>query len=213
MNEVVCSISPIGWRAIPLAVLVPVTCTVSAAQEALLRAPGSPADCYGRSRVSWPRSPVSAPGLRSLRQLSYTSAVGSVALVAAMVVALAYGFRDELDHLRTFEPQLGKFDTYFTSFGSIAFLFCIQFLVLPIERAMKKHENFPRALSTSFFIIAVFNILFAVLCYYFWGNCTRDIILSNMNEDVLTDVVKGTGRGADAPGPGRRARAYTAGGR
>ena len=129
--------------------------------------------------------------MRTLKQLSYTSAVGSVALVAAMAVTLAYGFRDELDNLRTFEPVLWNWSTYFTSFGSIAFLFCIQFLVLPIERAMKKHELFPRALSVSFTLIAIFNILFAVLCYYFWGLCTRDIILSNMRDDILTDIVKG----------------------
>ena len=127
-----------------------------------------------------------------------------------MIVTLVYGFRDELDHLRTFEPELSNFETYFTSFGSIAFLFCIQFLVLPIERAMKKHELFPRALSVSFFIIAVFNILFAVLCYYFWGLCTRDIILSNMRDDVLTDVVKGTGceTNKQTAVPGRRAHVH-----
>ena len=100
-----------------------------------------------------------------MKQLSYTSGVGSFFVVAAMIVKVVYGFVYQMEHLRAFEPALVNAN-YFSAFGSVAFLYCIHVLVLPIERAMFRHDKFPLTLSTAFTIMAVFN---TVAC---WATCS-----------------------------------------
>jgi amino acid permease len=78
--------------------------------------------------------------LRSFRFLSFTSALGTVAVAAAIAavsahVASEHGSVDAAlaaaAALPLWPPSAAA---YLRSFGSVAFLFCINFLVLPIER-------------------------------------------------------------------------------
>ncbi|KCV71901.1 hypothetical protein H696_01310 [Fonticula alba] len=129
--------------------------------------------------------------LRTLKALSYTSVVGTLCLVVGMVVTMVYGFDHHLDDLRTADPTLIRFDTYFHSFGSVAFLFCISFLVLPIERSMRYPRRFwlPLALSVAF--VSLSNIVFAILGYLFFGEDICSNILHNLTiPSVLVDVIK-----------------------
>ena len=118
-------------------------------------------------------------GLRNLKQLSYTSVVGSFFVVAAMVITIIYGIIYNADHFKTFEPDWVS-SGYFKAFGSVAFLYCIHVLILPIERAMIRHTKFLHTLSSAFAVMATFNTLFALFCYFFWGEATSDFILTNL---------------------------------
>lgn len=131
-------------------------------------------------------------GLRTLKALSNFSALGTLALLLGLCVTMAYGFKYERENIRTTEPELFRFDTYFHSFGSVAFLFCISFLVLPIERSMKDNRLFWLPLTASVVAVTITNIIFAILGYLFFGAAIEDNILNNLTEpDVLVDIVKG----------------------
>ncbi len=78
--------------------------------------------------------------LRSFRFLSFTSTLGTVAVAAAIAAVSAHVVQQHgsaaaiaaaLSSLPLWPPSAGD---YLRSFGSVAFLFCINFLVLPIER-------------------------------------------------------------------------------
>jgi hypothetical protein len=89
------------------------------------------------------------------------SILGNMSLVAGMTATLLYGFLfkslQPLDHYAIFRP-----DTYPLSFGTVAFLFCVHFLVrqcvnlglnilqvLPIEESMREPQKWPRSLAVS----------------------------------------------------------------
>ena len=82
--------------------------------------------------------------LRSFRFLSFTSALGTFAVTAAIVAVSAHVASEHgsaaaaaaaLAALPLWPPSAAA---YLRSFGSVAFLFCINFLVLPIERCPRR---------------------------------------------------------------------------
>ena len=136
-----------------------------------------------------------------------------------MVVTIIYGIIYNSENFKTFQPDWVS-SGYFKAFGSVAFLYCIHVLILPIERAMIRHTKFLHTLSSAFAVMATFNTLFALLCYFFWGDDTSDFILKNLMRededgqlyyDTLGIIVVSTSRVRDdrAGGAYQRARLLT----
>ena len=148
--------------------------------------------------------------LRSFKNLAFTSLFGTISLCAALIVTTVYGFTYNLEEFKTFVPPAFSAD-YFHSFGSVAFLFCIQFLIIPIERAMAQPDTIWRPMTctcrvpmsslivlpiVSVTSISFFNIIFGVFGFMFFGEGTCGSILSNLDDEssaavVLAQVVRG----------------------
>lgn len=75
-----------------------------------------------------------------------------------MTATLIYGTKTHLlilvGFLYTKIKPIGEYtafrpETYSLSFGSVAFLFCVHFLILPIEESMKEQRKFPLSLTVT----------------------------------------------------------------
>ncbi|KAL3769866.1 hypothetical protein ACHAWU_007072 [Discostella pseudostelligera] len=129
--------------------------------------------------------------IRNYSIFAFTSALGVSAVVGGMMVTLAYGVWVDpgggiggalmaVERLRmwpdSFENAFGG------SFGTIAYLFCINFLTFPIINSMKDAKNdYDGAVSYAVAVIWIVNVIFAILCLGFYGNETQDLILGNLD--------------------------------
>jgi amino acid permease len=84
--------------------------------------------------------------LRSFKILGYASVVGNFCLLAGIVGTVAIGGTGGPE-----PPSLTMFDISEIpkSMGTVSFVFCINFLLLPIERSMQEHASFPKLLTVS----------------------------------------------------------------
>ncbi|EKX54467.1 hypothetical protein GUITHDRAFT_99946 [Guillardia theta CCMP2712] len=133
--------------------------------------------------------------LKSFEFLSFTSTLGTLSVLAALITVLidGLGHQGSLDAVTSALSSLplwpDSFESYFKSLGSVLFLFCVNFLVFPIERSMKNPGNFDRAVNGAVWTTASVNILFAALAFSFYGQETQDIVLNNLGPgNVLTAV-------------------------
>lgn len=129
--------------------------------------------------------------IRNYGIFAFTSALGVSAVVGGMMVTLAYGVWVDpgggigeallaVERLRmwpdSFENAFGG------SFGTIAYLFCINFLTFPIINSMKDAKNdYDDAVSYAVAVIWIVNVIFAILCLGFYGDETQDLILGNLD--------------------------------
>jgi len=76
------------------------------------------------------------------------------------------------------------------SFGTVAFLFCINFLTFPIMNSMAEPEEYGGAVKNAVAGTAAFNIVFAILCLGFYGENTQDLVLSNLGNGPYLSALK-----------------------
>merc|ERR1712157_272591 len=76
------------------------------------------------------------------------------------------------------------------SFGTVAFLFCINFLTFPIMNSMKEPKEYKDAVPYAVWGTAIFNIVFAALCVGFYGENTADLVLSNLGNGTYLSALK-----------------------
>uniref|UniRef100_A0A7S0C7M1 Amino acid transporter transmembrane domain-containing protein n=1 Tax=Proboscia inermis TaxID=420281 RepID=A0A7S0C7M1_9STRA len=137
--------------------------------------------------------------LRSYKIFAFTSALGVVAVVGGLGVTVASGiFVDPggglitaLQHVgeqRMFPSNLA--DAFGGSFGTVAFLFCINFLTFPIMNSMERPVEYPRAISNAVTLTALVNIVFAILCVGFYGENTQDLVLANLGNGPTLSILK-----------------------
>ncbi|EKX46425.1 hypothetical protein GUITHDRAFT_138176 [Guillardia theta CCMP2712] len=138
--------------------------------------------------------------LRDLRKLSFTSLLGDIAIVGGLIITiisallvdggmLSGGGTSWLqDHLR--EAPLLSFSTLPLSFGIIAFLFCTQFLSLPIEASMLHPEQYEQAVFRTFIGTAIANIIFGLIGALTWGASVNQIVILNLNSSLVVVLVK-----------------------
>eukprot|EP01130_Rhizamoeba_saxonica_P016306 TRINITY_DN7515_c0_g1_i1.p1 TRINITY_DN7515_c0_g1~~TRINITY_DN7515_c0_g1_i1.p1 ORF type:complete len:428 (-),score=64.13 TRINITY_DN7515_c0_g1_i1:90-1373(-) len=120
--------------------------------------------------------------LPSFKYLSFTSILGDICLVIAMVAVFVYGFGQN-----TIKPP-GDYPgfiikTYPYFFASAAFLFVQPSTLFPIANSMKKPKNFNKASTISYCIVTIVNVVFAVIAYMFFGDKTKSIVLENLCPD------------------------------
>lgn len=80
--------------------------------------------------------------------------------------------------------------SYFQSFGSVVYLFCVNFLIFPIEANMAARNQWPESVQRAVVATAGGNLLFAALAFSFYGDQTQEIVLNNLGPGGVLSAVK-----------------------
>jgi len=127
--------------------------------------------------------------------------VGIVLVCASMVAIVVYGLTSLDEHQGGHHPITDtevypflNWKHYPLFFGNAAFLFCIHTVAIPIHTSMSDSVNegdFDRAVNWSSAFVATINILFAVVCFWIYGDDVKANIVQNMPADnALASVIK-----------------------
>jgi hypothetical protein len=82
-------------------------------------------------------------------------------------------------------------DAFGGSFGTIAYLFCVNFLTFPIINSMKNaEEEYSEAVSSAVAVIWIVNVVFALICLSFYGDATQDLVLQNLDNGRYLSALK-----------------------
>eukprot|EP00656_Telonema_subtile_P034222 TRINITY_DN38338_c0_g1_i1.p1 TRINITY_DN38338_c0_g1~~TRINITY_DN38338_c0_g1_i1.p1 ORF type:complete len:456 (-),score=80.68 TRINITY_DN38338_c0_g1_i1:183-1550(-) len=143
--------------------------------------------------------------LRSMDRLSFTSVIGNITLIVAIVTVYDYGFKhgdmSNVSHGRAavnntelvaFKPSgLASF------FGVALFMFSAHAECISVEQAMTDRKQFTTVLGTCFGAIILLYLQFGLIVYFLYGDRTgtKDdgddgTIFDNMGSGVFVDVVK-----------------------
>eukprot|EP00283_Hemiselmis_rufescens_P007796 CAMPEP_0173431342 /NCGR_PEP_ID=MMETSP1357-20121228/9508_1 /TAXON_ID=77926 /ORGANISM="Hemiselmis rufescens, Strain PCC563" /LENGTH=416 /DNA_ID=CAMNT_0014395805 /DNA_START=215 /DNA_END=1465 /DNA_ORIENTATION=- len=129
--------------------------------------------------------------LRDLRRLAFTSTLGDFAIVTGGCVVMWFALFGDKGVRTDQEPiPAAVFSTMPLAYGAIAFLFCTQFLSLPIEGSMQHPEQWPLAVCVSFFLCAIFNSIFGVVGCHAWGTSVESIVILNLPVGPMSHLVK-----------------------
>ena len=138
--------------------------------------------------------------VRNYGVFAFTSALGVTAVLGGIFVTLAYGveidpgggFAEALldvSQLRMWPVSFA--DAFGGSFGTIAYLFCVNFLTFPIINSMKDAKNdYEGAVSSAVAVIWTVNIIFAIICLGFYGEDTQDLVLQNLDNGPYLSALK-----------------------
>ena len=111
--------------------------------------------------------------LRDFGFLSFTSLLGVIAVSAACLTVIVDGLihqgsvESTIKSLEALEMWPASITAYFKSFGSVVFLFCVNFLIFPIEANLEKKGEWPVVVQQAVTATAIGNIIFAALGYSF----------------------------------------------
>lgn len=137
--------------------------------------------------------------LRSYRIFAFTSALGVIAVVGGIIVTILSGILVEpggglLNSITAVGSQpmfpSSLASAFGGSFGTVAFLFCINFLTFPIMNSMKEPGEYDKAVEYAVTGAAFFNVVFAILCLGFYGDQTQDLVLSNLRNGPYLSALK-----------------------
>lgn len=138
--------------------------------------------------------------MRNYGVFAFTSALGVVAVLGGMIATVAYGvfvdpgggFVEAIATACQSKMWPDSFqDAFGGSFGTIAYLFCINFLTFPIINSMRSPaEDFDEAVNMSVMGVWIVNVVFAVLCLGFYGDETHDLILRNLGNSIYLSALK-----------------------
>lgn len=138
--------------------------------------------------------------IRNYGVFAFTSALGVTAVLGGIATTLVYGV--------FVDPGLGIFEAlsavtelkmwpdsiataFGGSFGTIAYLFCVNFLTFPIINSMKNAEDeYSGAVSSAVAVIWVVNVVFALICLSFYGDSTQDLVLQNLDNGPYLSALK-----------------------
>ena len=96
------------------------------------------------------------------------SALGDISVVLAMLCVLYDGAQHRDLQLYTALPAF-NWEKYPLSFGSVSFLFCVHFVMLPVEQSMRDPAKFRTAAAGAFFFCSVWSAVFGVLGLLYFG--------------------------------------------
>ncbi|CAB9521005.1 Amino acid transporter [Seminavis robusta] len=136
--------------------------------------------------------------LRSYRVFAFTSALGVGAVMGGILVTLASGIwvepgfgvaLEQIWDMPLWPDSLAK--AFGSSFGTIAYLFCINFLTFPILNSMANpKEEYASAVNTAVAGVWLVNVVFAILCLGFYGHNTQDLVLGNLSNGPYLSALK-----------------------
>jgi amino acid permease len=138
--------------------------------------------------------------LRSYKIFAFTSALGVLAVLGGLLVTLASGILVEpgggllaafeaVGQQRMWPESLAA--GFGESFGTLAFLFCVNFLTFPIMNSMERPErDYGGAVGNAVLGTALANVVFAALCVGFYGENTADLVLSNLGNGPFLSALK-----------------------
>jgi amino acid permease len=129
--------------------------------------------------------------IRDYSIFAFTSALGVLAVVGGMAVTVASGLWVDpgwqsvlatFSELRLWPESWAA--AFGTSFGTVAYLFCINFLTFPILNSMQDpKKEYAGAVTMAVSGVWIVNVIFAILCLAFFGNDTQDLVLSNLGNN------------------------------
>lgn len=138
--------------------------------------------------------------LRSYGIFAFTSLLGVVAVLGGIVVTLASGIfvnpgggiSVAVEAVLDLPMWPESFSAAFGgSFGTIAYLFCVNFLTFPILNSMEKpREEYGGAVNAAVSGVWLVNVVFAILCLGFYGADTQDLVLGNLNNGPYLSALK-----------------------
>lgn len=135
--------------------------------------------------------------IRDYSIFAFTSALGVAAVVGGMMVTLASGVLVDpgwdaalanLPTLKLWPESLAV--AFGTSFGTIAYLFCINFLTFPIMSSMQEPKQYGSAVNTAVAGVWFVNVIFAIGCLAFYGDATQDLVLGNLGNGPYLSALK-----------------------
>lgn len=138
--------------------------------------------------------------VRNYGVFAFTSALGVTAVLGGILVTLAYGalvdpgggVSEALSAVSRLKMWPDSFaDAFGGSFGTIAYLFCINFLTFPIINSMRDaRADYAPAVSAAVSVIWTVNALFAIVCLGFYGEQTQDLVLQNLDNGPHLSALK-----------------------
>lgn len=138
--------------------------------------------------------------VRNYGIFAFTSALGVTAVLGGILVTLAYGIlvdpggglAESISAVSQLKMLPDSFaDAFGGSFGTIAYLFCVNFLTFPIINSMKDARNDYRgAVSSAVVVIWTVNVIFAIICLGFYGDATQDLVLQNLDNGPYLSALK-----------------------
>ena len=139
--------------------------------------------------------------IRDYSIFAFTSALGVFAVVGGIVVTLAYGIFVEpgnglasiisYDTVRALPMWPQSIGTAFGgSFGTICYLFAINFLTFPIMNSIKEPKQYNGAVSNAVGGVWIVNVVFAIIALSFYKDDTQDLVLANLSNGPYLSALK-----------------------
>lgn len=130
---------------------------------------------------------------------SFTSAFGVFAVVGGVVTTVLYGayvdpgggLSASLDAVGTLPMWPASLaDAFGGSFGTICYLFAVNFLTFPIINSMENPDEYNDAVTNAVSGVWIVNVVFAVVTLGFFQNETQDIVLGNLGNGPYLTALK-----------------------
>lgn len=148
----------------------------------------------GAATVLYPLSLI-----RNYSVFAFTSALGVFAVVGGIVVTLLYGIvvdpggglgvaLDSIGSLPLWPSSLSA--AFGGSFGTICYLFAINFLTFPVMNSMRRPKEFDGAVTQAVAAVWVVNVAFAILALGFYREGTQDLVLANLDNGPYLSALK-----------------------
>ena len=137
--------------------------------------------------------------IRDYSLFSFTSALGVFAVVGGIATTLIYGiYVDPGGGLSVSLDAIGSLpmwprsiaDAFGGSFGTICYLFAINFLTFPIINSMEDSREYNGAISNAVSGVWIVNVAFAIVTLGFFGEATQDIVLGNLDNGPYLSALK-----------------------
>jgi len=116
--------------------------------------------------------------LRTFKVLSFTAILGDVAVTAALLAVVVYGFATREIDLTL--PFINAKDVV-RFVGATSFLFAIHIVVLPILHASRNPQSFSKNIVNSFSFITLLNALFGFLAYALFADDVQPAVTDNLD--------------------------------
>ncbi len=137
--------------------------------------------------------------IRDYSVFAFTSTLGVIAVLGGIITTLAYGVLvdpggglsvavDAVETLPLWPSSMA--DAFGGSFGTLCYLFAINFLCFPVMNSLKVPKDFNGAIEKAVIGVLAVNILFAILALGFYGNETKDIVLGNLENGPWLSALK-----------------------
>eukprot|EP01123_Difflugia_compressa_P006180 TRINITY_DN18355_c0_g1_i1.p1 TRINITY_DN18355_c0_g1~~TRINITY_DN18355_c0_g1_i1.p1 ORF type:complete len:449 (+),score=40.59 TRINITY_DN18355_c0_g1_i1:150-1349(+) len=117
--------------------------------------------------------------LPDFKFLGWTSILGLIGLIIAMVCVFVYGFTEVGIQPLSSYPAI-NYETYGIFFSTAAFLYIQPSTFFPIANSATHPHKFNFYNTIAYIIIAITNTIFATISYMFFGNNTEDLVLLNI---------------------------------
>ena len=137
--------------------------------------------------------------IRDYSIFAFTSTLGVVAVLGGIITTLAYGILvdpgggisvaiDAVETLPLWPSSLS--DAFGGSFGTLCYLFAINFLTFPVMNSLRKPTDFDGAIEKAVIGVLVVNIAFAILALGFYRDATADLVLLNLENGPYLSALK-----------------------